>query len=146
MNKESISNLAPALQSLYHFYHTLSTQTLHEIDHIYDKDIQFQDPIHLLSGVSALKGYFIDLMQNIETIHFTFNHIHQYEQQATIEWVMTFTHPKMNSGKAINVEGTSLVTFNDKITHHRDYFDVGVMVYEQLPIIGRLIRFIKSKI
>lgn len=146
MNTDTISNLAPALQKLYYFYHTLSMNTLDDINHVYDKEIEFQDPIHSLKGCSALTDYFVDLMQNVKTIDFQFNAIHQYEQQATIEWTMSFTHPKMNSGQSIHVEGTSLVKFGDKITHHRDYFDVGVMVYEQLPLIGRLIKVIKSKI
>ena len=39
-----------------------------------------------------------------------------------------------------------LKTRNGKIYYHRDYFDMGAMVYEQLPLLGRIVRKIKQRL
>ncbi|HGP4674712.1 TPA: nuclear transport factor 2 family protein, partial [Vibrio cholerae O1] len=33
-----------------------------------------------------------------------------------------------------------------KVTYHRDYFDMGEMLYEQLPVLGQVIRAIKRRL
>ena len=59
---------------------------------------------------------------------------------------MTYQHPKLKSGEKIVVSGHSyLVSFEDKVITHRDYFDVGSMLYEHLPLIGYGISWIKKK-
>jgi hypothetical protein len=43
------------------------------------------------------------------------------------------------------VDGFSQISFEDnKVKHHRDYFDLGSMLYEQIPVLGLLIKKIKS--
>jgi hypothetical protein len=58
---------------------------------------------------------------------------------------MTYSHPKLNKGQSINVEGMSQLRFSDKIFAHRDYFDVGQMLYEQVPFLGGLIGLLKNR-
>ena len=59
---------------------------------------------------------------------------------------MLLQHPKLNSGKIFSVPGVSIIRYEDKIYSHRDYFDLGAMLYEQLPLLGGLIRMIKRKL
>jgi limonene-1,2-epoxide hydrolase len=50
----------------------------------------------------------------------------------------------MNKGKPIAVDGiTMLKIADDRVVYHRDYYDLGQMVYENIPLIGRLIKKIK---
>ena len=59
---------------------------------------------------------------------------------------MQLNHPRLNAGAAVTVPGSTLIRFRDKVFYHRDYFDAGAMVYEQLPLIGMLIRAIKGRV
>lgn len=59
---------------------------------------------------------------------------------------MLLQHPRLNGGSEFRVAGVSIIKFNDKIYSHRDYFDLGAMLYEQLPIIRTLTKFIKRKL
>ena len=62
-------------------------------------------------------------------------------------WTMKFTSSKMNKGKPISVDGiTMLVIENDKITYHRDYYDLGQMLYENVPLLGLIIKRIKRSL
>jgi limonene-1,2-epoxide hydrolase len=50
------------------------------------------------------------------------------------------------SWKPVEVPGVSILRFTDKIVYQRDYFDVGAMMYEQLPIFGWVLRRLKSAV
>ncbi|BBI47777.1 hypothetical protein HORIV_01980 [Vreelandella olivaria] len=61
---------------------------------------------------------------------------------------MTFIHPRLAGGKPVEVEGCSALTFADdgRVQRHRDYFDAGAMLYEQLPLMGSAIRWLKKRL
>ncbi len=85
------------------------------------------------------------------TIHddiVSFGHCISQQNQYFIEWEMTVRHPKLNKGEAILVPGATLfkVDEQEKIIFHRDYFDAGVMLYEHIPLLGRLIKWVKGRI
>jgi len=61
-------------------------------------------------------------------------------------WTMFLEHPRLNDGEVIRVEGASyLKTRNGKIYYHRDYFDLGALIYEQIPFLGKFITRIKQR-
>ena len=60
---------------------------------------------------------------------------------------MTAKHPKFLKGQSVRVEGASfLKTRNGKIYYHRDYFDMGSLLYEHLPLLGKIIQKIKQRV
>ncbi len=59
---------------------------------------------------------------------------------------MLLKHPRLNGGALVTVPGSTHLRFRDKVVYHRDYFDAGAMLYEQLPLIGMVIRIIKGRI
>lgn len=49
--------------------------------------------------------------------------------------------------KSVNATGISVLTIKEeKIIEQRDFFDAGELFYENIPILGSIIRFIKKKI
>ena len=58
---------------------------------------------------------------------------------------MNYAHPKLAGGKDIVVDGATDLMFEEKIIYHRDYIDMGQMLYEQIPVLGSIIRYIKKK-
>jgi hypothetical protein len=60
---------------------------------------------------------------------------------------MFISHPRIRSGKIVRVEGSSFIKTHDgQVIYHREYYDLGSLVYENLPIFGSLTRFIKSRL
>ncbi|MGB0521659.1 MAG: nuclear transport factor 2 family protein, partial [Flammeovirgaceae bacterium] len=110
----------------------------------YDKNIIFQDPIHRIESLELLVAYFKKLNQNLASGNFQFTSMRVTKNIAYLEWMMNVELRKPN--KKISASGISVVTFEDKITHHRDYFDAGELFYENIPLVGGLIRFLKKKI
>lgn len=127
-------------------YQKLSTDNLDLLDLIYHQDITFIDPIHQLSGFDNLKAYFIGLYQNLSACEFIIDDVIYSDDKAAIYWTMIYKHSKLNSGNAVTVFGNSHIKgLEDKVIYHRDYLDAGAMLYEQIPLLGKVVKFIKRK-
>ncbi len=61
---------------------------------------------------------------------------------------MTFSHPRLRGSAPVTVEGATRLEFDEtgKVCLHRDYFDLGAMLYEQLPLLGSVVRTIKGRL
>lgn len=126
-------------------YERLDSNSISSVRNIYDKDIKFIDPFHEVNGLEALVGYFSKLYRNIESCEFDFQEVFTSESSAMITWNMKFRHKSL-SRRVIEVPGSTEIRFNEKIHYHRDYFDAGKMLYENVPLIGSAIRYIKKKV
>lgn len=134
------------LSTFVNVYQQLSTDNLALLNDVYDNNITFEDPIHKVNGLNALNEYFSSLYEHLSACQFAIESVVYSNNTAAIYWCMHFEHPKLNKGKAVCVHGNSHIKGeNNKVIYHRDFFDVGAMLYEQLPIIGRLISWIKRK-
>jgi hypothetical protein len=129
-------------------YQGLNKDNLDCLEQIYAPNIVFVDPLHQVTGLPALTCYFEHLYENLKFCHFEINttFVDQDQKQGAVYWDMTFVHNKIKKNRRITVSGhTHLKTDNNKVIYHRDYFDLGSMLYEQLPLLGVLIRAIKIR-
>ena len=126
---------------------TLDKHNLHLLDSLYSKDIVFTDPLHNIQGLTALQRYFADLYSNVSQLRFDFYGFDQVaEGEGYLRWKMSFCHPRLANGTLIRVEGCSHLMWRDKVYHHRDYFDAGALLYENLPLMGTAIRWLKGRL
>ncbi len=118
------------------------------VDKFYAPDVFFKDPVHNLQGRDKVKVYYQSMYKDVEDIHFEFSTMYEDKKTVVAVWVMTIKTKKLKGGDPILVEGNSIITFNDQgqASYHRDYFDMGEMVYEHIPFIGYWVRKIKSKL
>ncbi len=136
-------NLIDNLKSVFNNLNASNTNLLEQI---YSEDLIFEDPAHKIHGLKNFKIYCQNLYQRVNKCKFEFKNVEYFNGGAILEWNMLLQHPRLNGGNEFNVDGVSVVKFNDKIYSHRDYFDLGAMLYEQLPILGSLTKFIKRKL
>lgn len=119
------------------------------LDEFYDQKVIFEDPITKVKGLKELKKYYKHAYASVKEIKFNFKNIISSEDTYTCEWDMTLKVPSLNFGKAYKVRGVSVLTFSsetDKVIKHHDYLDLGDMVYERVPLIGKAVGFAKSKL
>ena len=128
-------------------YQALGTGDLHSLESLYTEDVHFEDPAHALQGRKTLMGYFASLFKNLGSCSFKFHQTIIGDTDIFMSWTMFISHPKLRKGETIRVEGGSLLkTRHGKIFYHRDYFDMGAMLYEQLPVLGVIVRQIKQRL
>ena len=137
-----------ALDDFLAVYHRLTADNLELLDRIYSADIECCDPAHEIRGLVPLRRSFAELYRNIDSIDFSFNRTHLLGNEAYLSWRMSFRHPKLARGRTIEVDGLSYLQFDDggKVRYHRDYFDLGAMLYEHLPLLGSLVKTIKRRL
>ncbi|MFT4863401.1 MAG: limonene-1,2-epoxide hydrolase [Pseudohongiellaceae bacterium] len=128
-------------------YKSLGSGDFTLIEPLYADDIYFEDPSHGIQGKAGLMTYFVSMFKNTENCDFKFHQILTSHNDIFMTWTMLLNHRRLNGGNTIRVDGSSfLKTRNGKIYYHRDYFDMGAMVYENLPILGRLIKKIRLRL
>jgi hypothetical protein len=128
------------------FYQNSAELHLEQIDALYTQDIEFRDPLHTILGILALKSYMKNLYATSRDIRFEYTDELYGENWATISWLMHFRHPSLAGGKLISVRGITQIRFTDRIFYHEDFYDLGAMIYQHVPILGRIIRFINQRI
>ena len=128
-------------------YESLGTDDLHLLETLYTEDVHFEDPAHALQGRKTVMNYFSSLFSNLKSCSFKFHQTLISDTDIFISWTMFISHSKLRNGETIRVEGGSLLkTRNGKIFYHRDYFDLGAMLYEHLPVLGLLVSKIKQRL
>nr|WP_285817717.1 nuclear transport factor 2 family protein [Echinimonas agarilytica] len=127
-------------------YLNLNADNVEQLKQWYGVDATFVDPFHSVSGIDAIVHYFAAMYENVESIHFDYKWQMSNDDGTVIGWVMTFTHKKINGGKPVSVDGVSHIRIEQgKVIYHRDFFDGASMLYEQLPVLGSMIRFLKKR-
>lgn len=125
----------------------LTLSKLEQLPEIYAEDVCFEDPIHGIQGLDALQRYFETLMRNVEQCRFKFHRSVISNDGIFLSWTMMVRHKALNRGQVTRVEGSSYLKYRDgKVYYHRDYFDLGAMVYEHVPLIGPVIRYIRGRL
>ncbi|MCO4837742.1 MAG: nuclear transport factor 2 family protein [Oceanospirillaceae bacterium] len=128
------------------YYKEFSQESIPGLDEMYHQNVTLQDPFSKLEGLDNVKRHFSQMMQNVSYCRFEIIDVVSNDGQAFITWTMMFAHPKLNNHKEIVVDGVSDIKFDERITYHRDYFDVGSMFYEHVPIVKGVIKMLKNRL
>lgn len=128
------------------FYSTLDVDALARLSRVYHPQVTFADPVGVHQGLLALDGYFRKLLGGCTRCEFTIRQQQFDSSRGFVNWTMTFASPRLNGGRPIDVDGSSVLGIRgDRIDYQRDYYDMGAMVYEQLPILGPIVRHIRGR-
>lgn len=134
------------VQEFFDFYRKLDKNCTKDLHKFYCERVTFTDPFHQVQGLDALVAYFDKLYARVTAIQFEFEEPDLVGERCWCSWVMTYSHPSINGGKPVRVEGVSRLDWQDgKVIAHRDFFDGGQMLYEKLPLLGSVIRWLQRR-
>lgn len=127
-------------------FNDFNGKNLEILDLFYSKHVQFADPVTEITGLDQLKKYYAHAYKNVKSIRFEFNEFVTEGNRVVGFWVLRMEVRGLNSGKPFSVIGNSRFDFDKsgKVSYHRDYLDLGAMVYEKLPLQGKVIKAIKG--
>ena len=129
------------------FYGNVASGDFSKVESLYAEDVHFEDPTHAINGRDRLKAHFKTLYDNCNSCSFKFHQTVDTNSEIFLAWTMFISHPRIRGGKIVRVEGSSFIKTHDgQVIYHREYYDLGSLVYENLPIFGPLTRFIKSRL
>lgn len=132
--------------SIAKFFNLVNRNNMCEVVPLfYHPDIVFEDPMVHIKGIEDIINYYGHLYENVLEIRFDIKKEIAEGPSRFASWVLHMRHAKLRGGAPIQFEGASFVESKDGLAiYHRDYFDLGAMVYEQIPVLGSVLRTIKK--
>lgn len=141
-SEEPVARTAERFQTLFN---QMCARQIGSIGTVYSPDVQFTDPFTSVQGLDALGRYLDSAYGNVIGCRFDFGRLAIDDDQVAVPWVMYLRHKRLRGGQEIRVDGIShLVVRNQRVIMHRDYFDAGQLLYENLPLLGRAVRFVRG--
>jgi len=128
------------------FYRVFSAEVIKKsLRGLYAKDAYFRDGFKEVVGIEAMEDYFLNSAEGVSSCTFDIREMAVHEGNYYFRWVMDLSM-KRSPDDPIRTVGMSHVRFNrsGKVSFHQDYWDTGA-VYEKIPVMGMVIRWIKAK-
>lgn len=128
------------------FYRVFSPEVIRKgLRGLYADGAYFRDGLKEVVGIEAMEAYFLKSTEGIQTCTFDIQEMAVHQGNYYFRWVMHLTM-KRSPDDPIRTVGMSHVRYDakGKVTFHQDYWDTGV-VYEKIPVMGAVIRWIKNK-
>lgn len=128
------------------FYETLSPEALARLGEVYAEDARFKDPFNEVTGLQAIREVFEHMYRSLDRPHFVVHEVLVDGAQCVLTWDFRF-HFRRFTAEAQVVRGASHLRFgaDGRIELHRDYWDVAEELYEKLPGLGALMRWLKRR-
>lgn len=135
-----------AIDAFKSFYAVFSEDAVkRETRNLYAADAYFRDGIREVKGAENIETYFIKTTEAIHECRFQIDDVAIHNGNYYFRWIMKLKL-KRQKDETIEAVGMSHVRFNKrgKIIFHQDYWD-SVILYEKIPIMGSIIRWVKNK-
>lgn len=136
---------APLVERFKDFFKVLHESDLSQLRTFYADNIVFKDPVHEIEGLVELEDYFTSMCADLSDCRFEYLDELVADDTAYVKWVMHFKHPRLGN-RLISVRGISHLKIGDKIEFHEDFYDMGAMLYEQLPLLGNVTRWLRLRL
>ncbi|PWB17201.1 MULTISPECIES: nuclear transport factor 2 family protein [unclassified Comamonas] len=136
---------AAGVQRLVAFYESLAPESLQQLGSYYAADAFFKDPFNEVRGVPAIAAIFAHMFETLHEPRFIVTQQLVQGERASLEWEFRFRFRRWNAQASQCIYGASLLRFDaqGRVSHHRDYWDAAEELYEKLPAIGALMRWLR---
>jgi limonene-1,2-epoxide hydrolase len=125
---------------------TTSDNLKAKVDKFYAKDAEVVDPFGTFEGKDEVLAHLEKLYDGLESVSYEIKAEFVSGDETVALWTMTLLHKRLKSGETITVDGVSHVRFVDgKAVQQRDYYDLGALLYENTPVVGGMVRWVKGK-
>ncbi len=140
-------NTRQATQNLATYFETLSPDSVAQLHTFYDAQARFKDPFNEVQGLAEIERIFRHMYVALEQPHFVITDQLVDGEQAFLTWEFRFRFKRFDTTTLQTVRGGSHVVFNAQglVTLHRDYWDAAEELYEKLPVVGALMRWLKKR-
>ena len=141
------ADCSAAAAQLARFFETLSPHSVGAVAQHYAPDARFKDPFNDVVGVAAIRHIFEHMFTQLEQPRFVVTQTVVQGLQCFMTWEFRFGFKRFDRGQAQVILGASHLVFSETglVTLHRDYWDAAEELYEKLPVVGGLMRWLKRR-
>ncbi len=137
----------PDVDAIVRYFETITPKSLGDMALVYTEDAYFKDPFNEVKGLVDIRAIFERMFEALVEPRFTVVNRLVDGDQVMLEWDFTFRIRRWKPEIVQLVHGVSHLRLasDGRIAHHRDYWDTAEELYAKLPLIGGLMRFLRSK-
>lgn len=134
----------PRAQAVVTLFENLQPTDVARLDRLYTEHAFFKDPFNEVRGLAAIQRIFAHMFEALEAPRFRILDVLVQEQQAFLTWNFEFRL----AGRTRSIHGSSHLRFarDGRIAYHRDYWDAAEQLYEQIPLLGGLLRLLRRRL
>jgi ketosteroid isomerase-like protein len=131
---------------LTQYFESLTVESVSALASLYTEDAWFKDPFNEVRGLPALERVFRHMFRQVTDPRFVITRAAVAGDDAFLTWDFLFRLHGANSREQV-IRGATHIQFADdgRVAYHRDYWDAAEELYEKLPVLGGLMRFLKRR-
>jgi hypothetical protein len=135
------------LQALVDFFQTLTPERVADLGQHYAQDVWFKDPFNEVRTLAQVQAIFSHMFVQLDQPRFVVKECLGQGDQAFLTWDFVFRLRRFDTTRWQTIRGASHVRFNSQglVSMHRDYWDAAEELYEKLPLLGGLMRWLKAR-
>jgi hypothetical protein len=139
--------MTPAITRFVEFFETLDPQGVARLGEVYTRDVYFKDPFKEVHTLEEVKQIFSHMYVALDRPRFVVTGQVGEGRECFLTWNFEFYFRKQPNVLQ-TVRGTSHLKFNEAglVSCHRDYWDAAEELYEKLPLLGSLMRWLKRRV
>lgn len=136
--------MSEQLDQIVTWFESLTPASLDDIASIYAPDALFKDPFNELLGIARIGDVYRHMFATLDTPRFVVEQRISEGLQAFLVWRFEFGL----RGRAMTIRGGTHLLLDEtgRIVNHRDYWDAAEELYERLPVLGTVLRWIKRRL
>ena len=136
-----------AVAGITRWFESLTPGNLGQLEAFYTADARFKDPFNDVRGVRAITQIFKHMFVALHEPRFVVTQQIVDGAQAFLVWEFRFRFKRFDTVTEQVIRGGSHLTLAEdgRIREHRDYWDAAEELYEKLPGLGVLMRWLKRR-
>ena len=129
------------------WFERLSPADLPRLGELYTADAAFKDPFNDVQGVPAITAVFAHMYRTLESPHFLIRERVANDDRCFLTWDFRFRFKRFAPTVDRLIHGATHLRFaaDGRIALHRDYWDAAEELYEKLPAVGALMRWLRRR-
>lgn len=134
------------VQRIVERFESLQAADVARLAEIYTPDAFFKDPFNEVRGTAAIAPIFAHMFVALDAPRFVVHDAIVQGDQCFLRWDFLFRMRRFDrSEQCIRGGSHLLLTADGRISSHRDYWDAAEELYEKLPVLGSLMRWLKRR-
>ena len=138
---------AERVQQLVRFFQDLQRSDLHRLGELYAPLAYFKDPFNEVRGLVEIQRIFEHMYEALDQPHFVVTEQILQGRQCFLVWEFRFRFKRFDRGNWQVVRGSSHLRFDEQglVEYHRDYWDAAEELYEKIPGLGAVMRWLRRQ-
>jgi steroid Delta-isomerase len=128
------------------YFEALAPGTLAQLGSVYADDARFIDPFNDVTGLPGIRAVFAHMFATLDAPRFEVIESLTEGDQCVLTWNFAFRSKGQEKERVIH--GASHLRFaaDGRVAWHRDYWDPAREVYEGVPVLGAVMRWLRRRL